>query len=136
MAGDYVAREAARPDTWMSPAVKAKALLVGPNMLSMGRRAHDGGVRVAFGTDTGVSHHGDNAYEFVLLVKAGFSPLEAIQCATTNGAEHLRLSGLIGALLPGRQADLIAVKGDPLQDISLLQQVAFVMKGGVVYKGG
>jgi imidazolonepropionase-like amidohydrolase len=134
MAGDYVAKEAAKPDTWMSPAVKAKALLVGPNMLAMGRRAHQAGVKMAFGTDTGVSKHGDNAYEFVLLVKAGLTPLEAIQCATTSGADHLRLSAIIGSLVPGKQADLIAVKGDPLNDISLLQTVAFVMKGGVVYK--
>lgn len=134
MAGDFVAKEAAKPDTWMSPAVKAKALLVGPNMLDMGRRAHAAGVKMAFGTDSGVSPHGDNAFEFTLLVKAGFSTIDAIRMATTWGAEHLRLSSLIGSLAPGKAADLIAVKGDPLKDISELQRVSFVMKGGVVYK--
>lgn len=134
MAGDFVAKEAAKPDTWMSPAVKAKALLVGPNMLDMGRRAHAAGVKMAFGTDSGVSPHGNNAFEFTLLVKAGFTTLDAIRMATTWGAEHLRLSNLIGSLLPGKAADLIAVKGDPLKDIGELQRVSFVMKGGVVYK--
>ena len=134
LAGHTVELEAAKPDTWMSASVKAKALLVGPNMLAMGRRAHDAGIKVAFGTDTGVSHHGDNAQEFALLVLAGFSPLEAIQCATVNGAEHLRLSAIIGSLFAGKQADLIAVKGDPLKDVTELERVSFVMKGGVVYR--
>ena len=74
MAGDFVAREAAKPDTWMTPEVKAKALEAGPKMLDMCRRAHEGGVKIAFGTDTGVSAHGDNAGEFALLVKAGLTP--------------------------------------------------------------
>lgn len=134
MAGDFVAKEAAKPDTWMSPAVKAKALAVGPNMLDMGRRAHAAGVKMAFGTDSGVSPHGDNAFEFTLLVKAGFSTIDAIRMATTWAAEHLRLTALVGSLAPGKAADLIAVKGDPLSDISALRKVSFVMKGGVVYK--
>ena len=135
IAGDTVAREAARPDTFFLPEVKAKALAVGPKMLAMGRRAHDGGIKVAFGTDSGVSHHGDNAREFALMVQAGFTPLEAIQSATNRGAEHLRLSDRIGSLVPGKEADLIAVDGDPLQDVTRLEHVLYVMKDGRGFGG-
>jgi imidazolonepropionase-like amidohydrolase len=134
MAGDYVAKVAAGPNNFLTPAQTAKALEAGPKMIDMGRRAHEGGVKIAFGTDTGVSHHGDNAYEFVLLVKAGLTPLEAIQAATVNAADHLQISPVAGALTPGHSADLIAVHGDPLKDVSVLQHVDFVMKEGVVYK--
>jgi imidazolonepropionase-like amidohydrolase len=134
MAGDFVAREAARPNTFLTPAQRDKALLAGPRMLDMARRAHDGGVRIAFGTDTGVSAHGENAGEFALLVKAGFTPLDAIRAATVWAAEHFGLLDQIGSLLPGKQADLIAVRGDPLTDVTVLTKVSFVMKGGVVYK--
>jgi imidazolonepropionase-like amidohydrolase len=134
MAGDFVAREAARPNTYFTPAQRDKALLAGPKMLDMARRAREGGVKVAFGTDTGVSAHGDNAGEFALLVKAGFSPIDAIRTATVWAAEHLGLSDLVGSLAPGKQADLIAVKGDPTADVTELTRVTFVMKGGVVFK--
>ena len=134
MAGDFVAREAAKPDTFFSPAQRDKALLAGPKMLDMARRAHDGGVKIAFGTDTGVSAHGDNAGEFALLVKAGLTSLDAIRAATIWAAEHFGLLNQIGSLLPGKQADLIAVRGDPLADVTVLTRVSFVMKGGVVYK--
>ncbi len=134
MAGDYVARIAASPGNFLTPAQSAKALEAGPKMLDMARRAHEGGVKIAFGTDTGVSAHGDNAQEFALLVKAGLTPLEAVQSATVVAAEHFGLSKEIGALTPGHAADLIAVKGDPLSDVTVLQQVGFVMKGGVVHK--
>ena len=134
LAGHTVAEEAAKPDTWMPPAVKAKALLVGPNMLAMLHRAHAAGVKIAFGTDSGVSHHGDNAREFALMVQAGLTPLEAIRAATVTASEQLRLNATVGTLAPGKAADLIAVKGDPLSDVSLLEHVGFVMKGGTVYK--
>ena len=134
LAGHTVALEAQKPDTWMAPNVRNKALLVGPNMIAMGRRAHGGGVRVAFGTDSGVSHHGDNAREFALMVEAGFTPLEAIQAATVNAAEQLGLSKVAGVLAPGKSADLIAVKGDPLKDVSQLEHVSFVMKSGEIYR--
>jgi Imidazolonepropionase and related amidohydrolases len=103
-------------------------------MLDMAARAHRGGVRIAFGTDSGVSRHGDNAREFALLVRAGLTPLEAIQTATVNAAEHLGISDQAGRLLPGMPADLIAVSGDPLQDATELERVRFVMKGGVVHR--
>ncbi|MBA3999646.1 amidohydrolase family protein, partial [Brevundimonas sp.] len=133
LAGDFVARVASGPDNFLTPNQTAKALEAGPLMLEMARRAHQGGVRIAFGTDSGVSAHGDNAREFALLVRAGLTPLEAIQAATVNAAEHLRLQDQIGRLAPGMAADLIAVEGDPLTDVTELERVAFVMKGGVTY---
>ena len=134
MAGDYVARVAASPDNFFTPAQTAKALEAGPKMLDMARRAHDGGVRIAFGTDSGVSAHGDNAQEFALLVRAGLTPLEAIQAATVGAAEHLKISHEAGRLAAGMPADLIAVSGDPLNDVTELQRVRFVMKGGQVFR--
>ncbi len=103
-------------------------------MIDMTRRMHAGGVRIAFGTDTGVSAHGDNAQEFALLVQAGLTPLQAIQTATVNAAEHFGLSAEIGTLAPGKAADMIAVSGDPLGDVRVLETVVFVMKGGVIHK--
>ncbi|MFC7378467.1 amidohydrolase family protein [Brevundimonas sp. GCM10030266] len=134
MAGDFVARIASGPDNFFTPAQTTKALQAGPLMLDMARRAHEGGVRIAFGTDSGVSAHGDNAGEFVLLVRAGLTPLEAIQTATVNAAAHLRISDQAGKIAVGMPADLIAVDGDPLTDVAELLDVDFVMKGGVVYR--
>lgn len=134
MAGDYVARMASGPDNFFTPAQTAKALEAGPKMLDMARRAHNGGVRIAFGTDSGVSAHGDNAREFALLVRAGLTPLEAIQAATVGAAEHLKIANEAGRLAAGMPADLIAVSGDPLSDVTELERVRFVMKGGQVYR--
>lgn len=134
MAGDFVARIASGPDNFFTPAQTAKALEAGPKMLDMARRAHEGGVRIAFGTDSGVSAHGDNAGEFALLVRAGLTPLEAIQTATVNAAAHLRISEEAGRIAPGMPADLIAVGGDPLSDVTELQRVRFVMRGGEVFR--
>jgi imidazolonepropionase-like amidohydrolase len=134
LAGDFVARVASGPDNFFTSAQTAKALEVGPRMLDMARRAHDGGVMIAFGTDSGVSAHGDNAQEFALLVRAGLTPLEAIQSATTIGAEHLRISSEAGRIAVGMPADIIAVEGDPLSDVTTLEHIAFVMKDGVVYR--
>ncbi|MBL8554737.1 MAG: amidohydrolase family protein [Phenylobacterium sp.] len=135
MAGDFVYRVASGPNNFLTPAQSAKALEAGPKMLDMARRAHEGGVKIAFGTDTGVSAHGDNAGEFALLVKAGLTPLEAIQAATVNAADHLQISADAGSLTPGHSADLIAVQGDPLKDVTLLTKVGFVMRAGVAHKG-
>lgn len=134
MAGDYVARMASGPDNFFTPAQTTKALEAGPKMLDMARRAHNGGVRIAFGTDSGVSAHGDNAREFALLVRAGLTPLEAIQAATVGAAEHLKIANEAGRLAAGMPADLIAVSGDPLSDVTELERVRFVMKGGQVYR--
>ena len=134
MAGDFVARIANSPTNYFTSAQTAKAREAGPKMLDMARRAHAGGVKIAFGTDTGVSAHGDNAQEFALLVRAGMTPLQAIQSATAGAADHLQLTGELGSLAPGKAADLIAVSGDPLTDVRELERVRFVMKGGRVYK--
>ena len=133
LAGDFVARIASGPTNFFTPAQTAKALEAGPKMLDMARRAHDGGVRIAFGTDTGVSAHGDNAQEFALLVRAGMTPLEAIQSATVGAAAHLRISDQAGRIAVGMPADIVAVSGDPLSDVTALEDMDFVMKGGVVY---
>jgi len=134
LAGDFVARVASGPDNFFTPAQSAKALEAGPKMLDMAARAHRGGVKIAFGTDSGVSAHGDNAQEFALLVRAGLTPLEAIQSATVGAAEHLKIANEAGRLAPGMPADLIAVSGDPLSDVTELERVRFVMKSGQVFR--
>lgn len=136
LAGATLEEWAKADDGMLSPQARAKALQVGPAMLDMARRAHAGGVRVAFGTDASVARHGTNAREFSLLVRAGFTPLEAIQSATVAAAEHLGLAAEIGTLAPGKAADLIAVQGDPLADVRELERVRFVMKGGAIYRTG
>lgn len=134
LAGDFVARIASGPDNFFTPAQTAKALEAGPKMLDMARRAHEGGVKIAFGTDSGVSAHGDNAQEFALLVRAGLTPLEAIQAATVGAAEHLRIANEAGKIAVGMPADIVAVSGDPLSDVTELERMKFVMKAGVVYR--
>jgi imidazolonepropionase-like amidohydrolase len=95
-------------------------------------RAVKGGVRILFGTDSGVAPHGDNAKEFALMVKAGMSPAAAIKAATIDNAAEIDRS--VGAILPGRDADIIAVTGDPLSDVTVLERVGFVMRRGVIHK--
>ena len=97
-------------------------------------RAVPAGVKIAFGTDAGVSKHGRNADESELMVKHGMTPASAIQAATVNAADLLGLAKELGTLEPGKQADIIAVSGDPLGDVTVLKRVAFVMKGGEVVK--
>jgi imidazolonepropionase-like amidohydrolase len=119
-------------EPWLPEPSRAKAAIVGPLMLDMLRTAREGGVRVAFGTDTGVSVHGGNAEEFVLMVEAGYTPEEAIHTATVVASEHLEMDGDIGTLEDGKFADIVAYDSDPLVDIAELSDVDFVMKGGVV----
>ena len=92
------------------------------------------GVPMAVGSDVGPFPHGTQAREFQLMVKYGMSPLATLQADLINGAKLLGWGGQIGALRPGYFADVIAVPGDPLQDISVLSKVSFVMKNGVVYR--
>ena len=132
LAGDFVMREAQAGRLLPNQAVKA--MQAGPLMLEAARRARAAGVRFVFATDTGVSRHGDNAQEFALLVRAGFTPLQAIQLATTEGAASLGLESRIGRIRPGMEGDIIAVRGDPLTDVRELERVSFVMKGGQVYR--
>lgn len=134
LAGDFVAREAAKANSFLQPAQKAKALEAGPKMQDMLRRMHAAGVKIAFGTDTGVSAHGDNAQEFALMVGAGMTPLQTIQAATVNAADHFSLTAEIGSIAAGKTADIIAVGGDPLSNVRELESVDFVMAKGKVYK--
>ena len=99
------------------------------------KRAIAAGVKVALGTDAAVYPHGLNAHEVEMYVREyGMSPLAAVQSATLNAADLMRWSDRVGTLEPGKWADVIAVEGDPLGDVRLLQRVPFVMKGGVIYK--
>jgi imidazolonepropionase-like amidohydrolase len=97
-------------------------------------RAVKAGLRMAFGTDGGVYPHGDNARQFAYMVKYGMTPMQAIRSATVDAAELLGWSSTVGSIEAGKFADLIAVRGDPLTDIRVLENVGFVMKGGEVVK--
>jgi imidazolonepropionase-like amidohydrolase len=97
-------------------------------------KAVPAGVKIAFGTDAGVSKHGRNADEFELMVKHGMTPAQAIRAATVNAADLLGLAREIGSIEAGKEADLIAVEGDPLTDVTVLKRVGFVMADGRVVK--
>ncbi len=116
------------------PAVTAKALLVGPRITSTVSKAYKGGVKFAYGTDAGVYPHGQNWEDFLYLVKAGLPPAYTLQMATINAAELLGRQDELGSISPGKDADMVAVPGDPLEDISVMSKVSFVMKSGVIYK--
>jgi imidazolonepropionase-like amidohydrolase len=133
MAGWWVGQLAEQGGV-LTPAQADKARRVGPDLVRMVRMAQRSGVRIAFGTDTGVSPHGMNAREFQLLVEAGFTPLQAIQMATVNAADHLQLNNVTGRISPGYAADIIAVDGDPLADVATLMTVPFVMARGVTHR--
>jgi imidazolonepropionase-like amidohydrolase len=133
IAGVFTAEKAAVPGFY-PPQVAAKAAAIGPKILATAGRVYRGGVRIAFGTDAGVYPHGENAKEFALMVKAGMPPLYAIQAATTHAAQLLREAGGLGVVAAGAFADVIAVEGDPLEDVTRLENVSFVMKGGEIFK--
>ncbi|MBC7683780.1 MAG: amidohydrolase family protein [Bdellovibrionales bacterium] len=132
-AGRYVADKAKEAD-YYSPLVRPKAAAIGPQLQATFGRAYKAGVKIAFGTDAGVFPHGENAKEFAYMVEAGMPALEAIRAATLHAATLLDQSSRLGSIEPGYAADIVAVSGDPLRDITLLQHVKFVMKDGVVYK--
>ena len=111
-----------------------KERLVGRQQRENFKRAVQAGVKIAYGTDAGVYPHGWNAKQFAHMVRWGTTPLQAIQAATVNAADLLGWADRVGALEPGKFADVIAVTGDPLQDVTLLEHVGFVMKGGQVVK--
>ena len=92
------------------------------------------GVKLAYGTDSGVYPHGDNAKQFAYMVRYGMTPMQALQSATIRAAELLGKEGEIGSIAPGRFADLIAVEGDPLSDVRVLENVRHVMKGGEIIR--
>ncbi len=133
IAGDYTAHKAAIPG-YYPPQVAAKAAAIGPLILGTAGRAYRAGVKIAFGTDAGVYPHGENAHEFELMVQAGMPTMFVIQCATTHAAELLKHERDIGSIAAGKLADVVAVPGNPIDDIGLMKKVSFVMKDGVVYK--
>ncbi len=118
----------------LPPATIVKAEAAAAAMAANHRRAYTAGVKVAFGTDTGVSKHGDNATEFALLVRNGLTPTQAIVAATVSAADLLGRDD-IGTLAPGKTADIIAVTGSPLDDVTRLEHVDFVMHRGQIVKG-
>ena len=119
---------------FLSDAIKDKAVRVGRDMAGNFAKAHAAGVNVAYGTDSGVSPHGTNAEEALLMVEAGMTEMEVLVAATINAADLVDMSDSIGTIEPGKFADIIAVDRSPLDDIAELLDVDFVMKGGKVYK--
>ena len=120
----------------LNPSTAEKALVIGPVLQKNLHDAYAAGVKIAFGTETfGMSAHGENAQEFALMVQAGMPPIEALWAATHNAADLIGAKD-IGALAPGRFADLVAVKGDPTTEITVMEHPDFVMKGGAVVKSG
>nr|WP_040520424.1 amidohydrolase family protein [Glaciecola punicea] len=133
LAGNFVA-EKAKIDGYFPEIVRPKAAAIGPLIQGTFAKAHANGVMIAFGTDSGVSAHGDNGQEFALMVEAGMSQMDAIRSATYNASKLLRIDDKLGTIEVGKLADLVAVKGNPLENISLLENIGFVMKDGKVYK--
>lgn len=132
-AGIFVAEKAKEPG-YFPPIIVPKALTVGPQIQETFAKAYKAGVKIAFGTDTGVSPHGDNATEFIHMTEAGMPAIEAIISATAVPAKILGVDDKLGTIEAGKLADIIAVAGDPLTDIKTMLDVKFVMKNGMVYK--
>jgi len=133
LAGETVARLAETSD-FMSPAIKEKAITTSAAMQGNFYRSYKAGVKIAYGTDSGVSKHGTNAMEAVLMVKAGMPEMEVIKSATVNAADLLGMTASIGTIEIGKYADIISVEGSPLDNIEELLDVDFVMKGGKIFK--
>jgi imidazolonepropionase-like amidohydrolase len=133
IAGKYVEEKASVPGYYPAQ-IAAKAKQVGPIIQQTAGRAYKAGVKIAFGTDAAVYPHGQNAKEFQYMVEAGMPTAFVLQAATTHGAELLKKTKDLGTIEAGKLADVVAVEGNPLDDIKLMQHVAFVMKDGVVYK--
>jgi imidazolonepropionase-like amidohydrolase len=130
--GEYVVQEFAKKG--YPERILNKARMITPLLAESLNKAAKAGVKIAFGTDAGVFPHGLNARQFSLMVKYGLTPMQAIQTATVNAAGLLGWSKKVGAITKDAYADIIAVEGNPIENISLLEKVCFVMKGGVVYK--
>ena len=131
-AGRFVA-DKAKIDGYFPEVVRPKAARIGALIQDTFARAYRAGVKIGFGTDMGVGPHGENAREFLYMVEAGMPAAAALQSATVRAAEVLGVDDQ-GTLEPGKRADIVAVPGDPLADIGVVMDVAFVMKDGVVYK--
>ena len=133
-AGKFVYEKAKNDENYFPAIIRPKAIEVGPQIQETFGKAYKAGVKIAFGTDCGVSPHGTNGKEFQYMVEAGMPPYEAIKSATVAASDLMRVSDQFGTLEKGKMADIVAVKGDPLNDIRILQNVSFVMKDGIVYK--
>ncbi|MEP5762988.1 MAG: amidohydrolase family protein [Halieaceae bacterium] len=133
LAGKTVADMAVNTNV-LTPAQAAKAIKVGNDMQGNFARAYKAGVKVAYGTDSGVSPHGDNAQEAVLMHQAGMSEMAVIKAATVSAADLIDMSDILGTIEAGKHADIIATDGSPLRNIEELLDVDFVMKGGKVFK--
>ena len=133
MAGDWVAEKAKIPN-FFPALVKPKAEKIGPQIQSTFAKAYKAGVKIAFGTDSGVSAHGDNWQEFILMTNAGMTNQDALKSATIETAKLLRIEDKLGQIKPGMLADIIAVQQNPVEDISTVENVIFVMKDGVIFK--
>ena len=131
-AGVWVA-EKSKIDNFFPEIVRPKAASVGPQISGTFKKAHKRGVKIAFGTDAGVQKHGTNWKEFVYMVENGMSEMKAIQSATMETAKLLRIEDKLGSIEEGKLADMIAVKGNPLDDISILENIEVIIKDGVVY---
>jgi imidazolonepropionase-like amidohydrolase len=132
-AGRWVFDQAQDP-TFFPSVVRPKALQVGPQIQNTFGKAYKSGVKILFGTDTGVSKHGENAKEFRYMVEAGMPAMEAIRSATSATAKFLDLDAQVGSVTVGKLAELVGVPGDPRADITVMERVNFVMKDGKVYK--
>jgi imidazolonepropionase-like amidohydrolase len=126
--------EKAEIDGYFPDIIVPKAKFVGTQMKGTFGKAYGKGVKIAFGTDCGVSPHGENAKEFQYMVEAGMSPADALLSATVEASKLLRIEDEYGKIKEGFYADIVAVKADPLKDIKILQNVSFVMRHGKVYK--
>lgn len=126
--------DSAKIPGYYSAIVTPKALEVGTKIQGTFAKAYKAGVKIAFGTDAGVFAHGKNWIEFTYMVEAGMPPMEAIQSATLSASELLGTADILGTIEKGKLADIIAVDGDPIKDISIMGKVRFVMKDGLVYK--
>lgn len=133
-AGKFTYEKAINDENFFPPVIRPKAIEMGQKIQETFGKAYKAGVKIAFGTDSGVSPHGDNAKEFMYMVEAGMSPYEAIKSATVGASDLLRVADSYGTLEAGKMADIVAVKGNPLEDITILQEVSFVMKDGKVFK--
>ena len=126
--------DSARIPGYYSEIVTPKALAVGPKIQATFTKAYKSGVKIAFGTDAGVFAHGRNWKEFVYMVEGGMPPIETIRAATLNAAELLGVTDILGTIEKGKLADIVAVDGDPVKDINMMEKVHFVMKDGIIYK--